>query len=286
MKKTLFLIPILTLLLTACGSSSTSYFSAFTAEGSATQYRESGTVYLRGDENAISLYVNAAAPTSITLAGSLNTRSGSPSLICQYPDGSTYTVADSSASFLDTEIPLQAGINCLRFEGDSSALDFDLIYTDLNAPEIISYSQSQPEGEAMSAEAAPTVSSTSSGEPLHYTASSLFTQVSEPTALLEFQLEKETDITVFVATDLRNNSSGRFKAGAFDVTLRGENYAGAEIIHHATADSSWGDFRWTDHNLAKLTLPKGSYQLILSDMSGKNYALRLDAAVYPTNSPQ
>ena len=99
-------------------------------------------------------------------------------------------------------------------------------------------------------------------------------------------MEKETDITVFVAADLRNNSSGRFKAGVFDVTLKGDNYPDTEIIHHATADSSWGDFLWTDHNLAKLTLPKGSYQLILSEVSGKNYALRLDTAVYPTDTPQ
>lgn len=290
MKKTRFLIPILTLLLTACSPSSTSYFSAFTAEGFEAQYKESGTVCLKGDQNAVSLYVSASAPASITLTGTMSTRSGSPSLICQYPDGSTYTVAGSQDSVLDTEIPLKDGINCIRFDGADSTLDFDLVYGNLDAPEIISYSQSQPQGDGALAASSPELHSLAGSTPSDTfpsrTVSSQFTQVSEPAEILEFQLEKETDITVFVAIDLHNNSTGRFKAGAFDVTLKGDGYPSAEIIHHATTDSSWGDFRWTDHNLVKLTLPKGSYQLVLSDISGKNYALRLDAAVYPTNGAQ
>ena len=265
MKKALFLVPLLALFLNACSSSS-SYFSTFTAEGSKSQYKQTGTVHIKDDENAVSLYVNAASPAAITLTGKLSNRTTS----------------------LDTKIPLQAGLNRIRFDGSDSVLDFELVYTGLNSPEILGYGQSQSEAETVPSDA-PSISGSISGSPdaeLHSSASNLFTKVSQPAALLEFQLEKETDITVFVAADLRNNSSGRFKAGVFDVTLKGDNYPDTEIIHHATADSSWGDFLWTDHNLAKLTLPKGSYQLILSEVSGKNYALRLDTAVYPTATPQ
>lgn len=287
MKKALFLVPLLALFLSACSSSS-SYFSTFTAEGSKSQYKQTGTVHIKDDENAVSLYVNAASPASITLTGKLSNSSGDPSLICQYPDGTMYLIADSQTTSLDTKIPLQAGLNRIRFDGSDSVLDFELVYTGLNSPEILGYGQSQSEAETVPSDA-PSISGSISGSPdaeLHSSASNLFTKVSQPAALLEFQLEKETDITVFVAADLRNNSSGRFKAGVFDVTLKGDNYPDTEIIHHATADSSWGDFLWTDHNLAKLTLPKGSYQLILSEVSGKNYALRLDTAVYPTDTPQ
>ena len=232
--------------------------------------------------------MNAASPAAITLTGKLSNSSGDPSLICQYPDGTMYLIADSRTTSLDTKIPLQAGLNRIRFDGSDSVLDFELVYTGLNSPESLGYGQAQWEAETVPSDA-PSISGSISGSPdaeLHSSASNLFTKVSQPAALLEFQLEKETDITVFVAADLRNNSSGRFKAGVFDVTLKGDNYPDTEIIHHATADSSWGDFLWTDHNLAKLTLPKGSYQLILSEVSGKNYALRLDTAVYPTDTPQ
>ncbi|GAA6295216.1 hypothetical protein F220043C3_36500 [Enterocloster asparagiformis] len=289
MKKPLFLVPLLALLLSACSSSS-SYFSAFTAEGSQTQYKQTGTVHIKDDENAVSLYVNAASPAAITLTGKLSSSSGDPSLICQYPDGAMYLIADSRTTSLDTEIPLQAGLNQIRFDGSDSVLDFELVYTGLNSPEILGYGQSQSEAETVPADAASISTgipgSSSTETDLHGSSSNLFTKVSQPATLLEFQLEKETDITVFVAVDLRNNGSGRFKAGVFDVTLKSEDYPDAEILHHATADSSWGDFLWTDHNLAKLTLPKGSYQLILSKVSGKNYALRLDTAVYPTDPPQ
>ena len=94
MKKPLFLVPLLALLLSACSSSS-SYFSAFTAEGSQTQYKQTGTVHIKDDENAVSLYVNVASPAAITLTGKLSSSSGDPSLICQYPDGAMYLIADS-----------------------------------------------------------------------------------------------------------------------------------------------------------------------------------------------
>ena len=176
----------------------------------------------------------------------LSNSSGDPSLICQYPDGTMYLIADSQTTSLDTKIPLQAGLNRIRFDGSDSALDFELVYTGLTSPEILGYGQSQSEAETVPSDA-PSISGSISDSPdaeLHSSASNLFTKVSQPAALLEFQLEKETDITVFVAADLRNNSSGRFKAGVFDVTLKGDNYPDTEIIHHATADSSWGDFLW------------------------------------------
>lgn len=153
---------------------------------------------------------------------------------------------DSRTTSLDTKIPLQAGLNRIRFDGSDSVLDFELVYTGLTSPEILGYGQSQSEAETVPSDA-PSISGSISDSPdaeLHSSASNLFTKVSQPAALLEFQLEKETDITVFVAADLRNNSSGRFKAGVFDVTLKGDNYPDTEIIHHATADSSWGDFLW------------------------------------------
>ena len=68
MKKALFLVPLLALFLNACSSSS-SYFSTFTAEGSKSQYKQTGTVHIKDDENAVSLYVNAASPAAITLTG-------------------------------------------------------------------------------------------------------------------------------------------------------------------------------------------------------------------------
>ena len=144
MKKALFLVPLLALFLNACSSSS-SYFSTFTAEGSKSQYKQTGTVHIKDDENAVSLYVNAASPAAITLTGKLSNSSGDPSLICQYPDGTMYLIADSRTTSLDTKIPLQAGLNRIRFDGSDSVLDFELVYTGLNSPEILGYGQSQSE---------------------------------------------------------------------------------------------------------------------------------------------
>lgn len=192
-EKPLFLVPLLALLLSACSSSS-SYFSAFTAEGSQTQYKQTGTVHIKDDENAVSLYVNAASPAAITLTGKLSSSSGDPSLICQYPDGAMYLIADSRTTSLDTEIPLQAGLNRIRFDGSDSVLDFELVYTGLNSPEILGYGQSQSEAETVPADAASISTgipgSSSTETDLHGSSSNLFTKVSQPATLLEFQLEK------------------------------------------------------------------------------------------------
>lgn len=270
-----------------------SFYSNFTAADAGGKYTENGTVHLKGDENAVSLYVDTDMDVPLHVSGSLTAKRGDATLLLVAPDGTASAVADTrgggkTPTSIDTYVTLPSGLSCLRFDGADAVCRFDLAYSGLDQVGVRYYGRTAPAG-------AGSVASASTGIPagtdagasqLHCTSNSRFTEISDSTVLLDFQLEKDTDVLVFVAADVRNRDGGRIKVGSFDVTLRGEKISPTEIIHHAMTDSSWGDFRWTDHNSARLSLPKGSYQLILSSMEGKNYELLMDASVSETVIPK
>lgn len=277
-----------------------SFYSNFTAADAGGKYTENGTVHLKGDENAVSLYVDTDLDVSLHVSGSLTAKRGDVSLVLVTPDGTASGVADvrsgsKTPTSVDTYLSLRPGLNCLRFDGADAVCRFDLDYGGLDQVGIRYYGRKAPAVTVASASTGsyPPAPAPSTGTPGHAEASPLrctstgrFTDVTDSTVLLDFQLEKDTDVLVFVAADVRGRGGGRIKVGSFDVTLRGEKISPTEIIHHAMTDSSWGDFRWTDHNSARLSLPKGSYQLILSSFEGKNYELSLDASVSETVTPK
>lgn len=273
-----------------------SFYSNFTAADAGGKYTENGTVHLKGDENAVSLYVDTDMDIPLHVSGSLTAKRGDATLLLVAPDGTASAVADTreggkTPTSIDTYVTLPSGLSCLRFDGADAVCRFDLAYSGLDQVGVRYYGRMAPAGAGSVASASAPAPSTKSPTPtatsqLHCTSNSRFTEISDSTVLLDFQLERDTDVLVFVAADVRNRDGGRIKVGSFDVTLRGEKISPTEIIHHAMTDSSWGDFRWTDHNSAPLSLPKGSYQLILSSMEGKNYELLLDASVSETVIPK
>lgn len=286
-----------------------SFYSNFTAADVGGKYTENGTVHLKGDENAVSLYVDTDMDVPLRVSGSLTAKRGDATLLLVAPDGTASAVADTrgggkTPTSIDTYVTLPSGLSCLRFDGADAVCRFDLAYSGLDQVGVRYYGRMAPAGAGSVASASTGIpadagASAFAGIPagtdagasaaasrLHCTSNSRFTEISDSTVLLDFQLEKDTDVLVFVAADVRNRDGGRIKVGSFDVTLRGEKISPTEIIHHAMTDSSWGDFRWTDHNSAPLSLPKGSYQLILSSMEGKNYELLLDASVSETVIPK
>lgn len=297
MKKLTITALLLALVLSTGGCAGTmtgitaSCFSSLSTQSGGGQYAERGIVLIRDDENAVSLYVNAAKDTTIHLSGTMTRRSGQARLICRHPDGGISAIADSSAVkdktlSLDTQVALKAGLNCIRFDSKKAKFSFDLNYAGLDTPDIIYYGRSPMAGNINSSSGRPAVPAESPaipgsepGSQLPRTAYARYTEVPESAVLLEFDLEKDTDVSVFVAVDIRNLTGGRIKVSPFDLSLKGENYQAAGIIHHAVTDSSWDTFRWNDHNTARLSLPKGSYQLVLSPIKGKNYELLIDAAV-------
>lgn len=152
MKKIIYYLLLICLVLTSCGKANsikdTNYFSNYEANSEENRILVSGRVHIADSINVI--YINSKRDTQVNLTGTFNKVSGNFQIMYVTSDDEEVIVdsKDKRTLQIDSDIKIPEGIGYIIFKGKNTNLNFELLFFDIKEDDFNYFSNCSPLEEA------------------------------------------------------------------------------------------------------------------------------------------